>query len=120
VFQFAYADETIERDPTERLKALRVQRTPPEPYSVGEVLVAGVLKHWGRHAANYVEFGFFSGCRPSELIALLWEDVDLMSGTVRIDKARVMARDKTARKRQWRAKSSYVPGRSISCVANVN
>jgi len=96
VFQFAHADETIERDPTERLKSLRVQRTPPEPYSVDEVtaLVAGLLKHWGGHAANYVEFGFFSGCRPSELIALLWEDVDLIGGTVRIDKARVMAKDK--------------------------
>ncbi|MGP1609411.1 MAG: hypothetical protein ACTS5G_01800, partial [Burkholderiales bacterium] len=45
------------------------------------------------HDANYVEFGFFTGVRPSELIALLWRDVTL-AGSVRIERARVMAHDK--------------------------
>ena len=96
VFSFAYADEIIERDPTERLKSLRVQRTPPDPYMVAEAeaIIATMLKTSGKYAANYVEFGFFSGCRPSELIALLWDSVDLPGGTVRIDKARVMGKDK--------------------------
>jgi integrase len=59
-----------------------------------EAIIEGVRKDWGEHDANYVEFGFFSGARPSELIALLWPDADRQSGYVRISKARVMGRDK--------------------------
>lgn len=96
VFEFAHADELIERNPTERLKSLKVHRTPPDPYTIAEAeaLVAGMVGICGKHAANYVEFGFFSGSRPSELIALLWSDVDMLGGVVRIDKARVMGKDK--------------------------
>lgn len=100
VFDMAYADELIVNNPAERLKSLRVQREPPRPYSVddAELLIAGILKDWGEHEANYVEFGFFTGCRPSEIIALQWSNVDLIHGRVRIQEARVMAHDKNKTK----------------------
>jgi len=95
VFDFAYADLGDKRNPAEKLKSLKVQRPVPDPYTVAEAesIIAGIREHWGEHDANYVEFGFFSGARPSELIALLWPDVTL-AGSVRIERARVMAQDK--------------------------
>ena len=100
IFGLAYADEAIDRDPTDRLKSLRVQRVPPDPYTIAEAetLISAIRDAWGSHAGNYAEFGFFTGCRPSELIALLWSDVDMPGGTVRIDKARVMAQNKNRTK----------------------
>jgi integrase len=99
VFDFAYADLGDRRNPAERLKSLKVQRQPPDPYTVDEAekIIGGMHKDWGEHDANYVEFGFFTGARPSELIALRWSDVTL-SGSVRISRARVMAQDKSKTK----------------------
>jgi integrase len=48
----------------------------------------------GQAQGNYDEFRFFTGLRPSEEIALLVSDCDLVKGTIAITKARVMARDK--------------------------
>lgn len=96
VFQFAVHDGLIAADPSQHLKSLKVQREPPDPYTIDEALalIAGMRKHRGAHLANYFEFCFFAGPRPSEVIALLWTDVDLVSGKVSISKARVMARNK--------------------------
>ncbi len=99
VFDFAYADMGDKRNPAEKLKSLKVQRQPPDPYTVdeAEAIIAGVRKDWGEYDGNYVEFGFFTGARPSELIALRWSDVTL-TGSVRIERARVMAHDKSKTK----------------------
>lgn len=97
VFNFALLDKKITESPAEHLKTLRVQKEPPDPYTVGEAeaLIAALLETYGEHDANYAEYGFFSGMRPSELIALNWPDVDLEgSGITRVSKARVMGRDK--------------------------
>lgn len=96
VFDFHYADIENKSNPAEKLKSLRVQRQPPDPYTIEEAneLIAELRTHCGNGDANYFEFGFFAGVRPSEAIALLWDDVDLKRGTVRISKARVMAQDK--------------------------
>jgi len=100
VFGFAHADELIERNPMDRIKTLRVQKAPPDPYAVeeAEALLAGILADWGEHDANYFEFAFFTGLRPSEEIALLWSDADLQAGRLRVERARVMGRDKATTK----------------------
>jgi len=53
--------------------------------------------------ADYFEFVFFAGLRPSEQIAVLWGDVDLRSQTITIRRSRVlkqeMDRTKTHRSR---------------------
>lgn len=43
---------------------------------------------------NMMGFGFWTGLRISELIALAWEDVDLTEGIVRINRAKVKGRFK--------------------------
>ena len=75
MFEFAHLDEIIDRDPIERLKSVKVQRQPPDPYTVAEAeaVIRSMRKVRGEFDANYVEFGFFAGARPSELIALRWK-----------------------------------------------
>lgn len=100
VFEYAFDSELVPGNPAARLKSLKVQLRKPDPFRVEEAvaIINGIRKDWGEHDANYVEFGFFAGTRPSELISILWPDVDLRSGTVKISKARVMARDKDTTK----------------------
>lgn len=96
VFAFAVEDRIIQTSPAEKLKSLKIQTEPPDPYTLkeAEALIAGALEHYSEEDANYFEFSCFAGTRPSETIALMWPDIDFNNGHARIDKARVMARDK--------------------------
>jgi integrase len=46
---------------------------------------------------NYFEFAFFTGLRPSELIALKWGSIDFLRKKATIDAARVRAVDKDSK-----------------------
>lgn len=96
VFDYGVADRIIKESPAATIKTLRVQKPVPDPYWVNEAeaVIAGIRKDWGEDDADYFEFAFFSGLRPSEQIALDWPSSDLQSGAVRVDKARVMGQDK--------------------------
>jgi integrase len=99
VFEFAYLDEKIETNPAERLKSLKVQRGQPDPYTLDDALrVIEGHRKYGDAAADYAEMTFFEGLRPSEQIALMWEQVDLNAMQIRIDRARVMGKDKNTTK----------------------
>jgi integrase len=100
VFDYAIADKIIRESPAARLKTLKVQKQPPDPYTVEEAeqVIAGIREDWGQDDADYFEFAFFTGLRPSEQIALDWPSCDLQKGVVRVDKARVMGRDKDTTK----------------------
>jgi integrase len=81
------------------LKTLRIRkkdRPPVDPFSIdeAEALIAAIHQDSGEAQGNYDELRFFTGFRPSEQIALLVSDCDLVKGTIAITKARVMARDK--------------------------
>jgi len=83
------------RNPTEGLKNLRTQTGNPDPFTIEEVdviLDRLVARH--QELADYFEFAFFAGLRTSEQIALLWQDVDLREGTIKVRRARVLAEDK--------------------------
>lgn len=71
-------------------------RPSVDPFSVeeAETLIAAIHQDWGEAQGNYDELRFFTGLRPSEQIALLVSDYDLVKGTIAVTKARVMARDK--------------------------
>lgn len=71
----------------------RRQKPEPDPFTLDEVeVLLGKMK--AEAARNYFEFAFFSGLRPSELIALTWSKVDLRSGSVMIDAALTRGRVK--------------------------
>ena len=61
-------------------------------------------------ARNYFEFAFFSGLRPSELIALTWSKVDLRSDTVMVDPALTRGRVKGTKTSEVR--KVELPGRA--------
>ncbi|MBW7902984.1 MAG: DUF3596 domain-containing protein [Rhodocyclaceae bacterium] len=105
VFALICKADPLQRDPTDGIDNLKVQKAPPDPFAPAEVeiVLAAMRKRFGDDYGDYFEFAFFSGLRPSEQIALLWQDVDLRAGTIKIRRSRVLAKDKertkTARER---------------------
>jgi integrase len=59
-----------------------------------ETLIAAIHRDWGEAQGNYDEFRFFTGMRPSEEIALVLSDLDLVNGIVSVNKARVAGVDR--------------------------
>jgi integrase len=98
-FEHGYRDHPERHNPARGLKTLRIRRKdrpPVDPFSIdeAETLMAAIHHDWDEAQGNYDEFRFFTGLRPSEQIALLVSDCNLVKGTLAITKARVMARDK--------------------------
>lgn len=95
VFELICKADRHLRNPVDGIENLKVQTAPPDPFSAEEVeaILVAVRKR-GEAEADYFEFAFFAGLRPSEQIALLWRDVDLRSGIVKVRRARVLAKDK--------------------------
>ncbi|UBB17759.1 tyrosine-type recombinase/integrase [Comamonas odontotermitis] len=62
------------------------QKPGPDPFTLEEVehLLTKFASDRGR---DYYEFAFFSGMRPSEMLALKWANVDLRAGSVLVDAA---------------------------------
>lgn len=91
VFELALADGWITKNPVVAVKRPKRQKPEPDPLTTDEVTT--VLNDLERRehpaVANYFTFAIFSGCRPSEINALTWDDIDFRKGLVRIDKARV-------------------------------
>lgn len=108
VFELAWQDEKIDRNPMDRIKNTKHQSPPVDPFDEEEadLIVAALYKKYtGRDVmyAAYFEFAFWTGMRTSEMMALTWADVDLRKGMVRVSKAmsngNFSNRTKTARVR---------------------
>jgi integrase len=102
-FKFGYRNHPDRHDPTRELKGARIQckdRPIIDPFTLdeAEALVAAIRKDWGSAQANYDEFRFFTGLRPSEEIALRVSDYDAVRGTLDVTKARVDGIDKDCTK----------------------
>lgn len=95
-FDIAFTDGLIVANPAARLKYLRVQVPPPDPFDAAEVeaIISGLEKRYGDQPANYAGVGFYVGPRPSEQIAMTWPDLDWRSSVLRIQRARVLQEDK--------------------------
>lgn len=117
VFEFAVADEIIDRNPAENLRSTRVQKRPADPFTLAEAetIIAGIRADWGDRFADYIEWQFFTGCRPSETIALKWPAIDLAERTAYIEESRVYARDKDTTKTS-EARLIELNGRAFAVV----
>ena len=98
-FEYGYRDHPEKHNPASGLRGFRItkkDRPVVDPFTIheAEALIAAIHEDWGEAQANYDEFRFFTGLRPSEQIALLVTDCDVGQGKISITKARVMARDK--------------------------
>ena len=78
-FDYGYRDTPEKHNPASGLKCLRIMkkdRPVIDPFTIqeAETLILAIRKDWGEAQANYDEFRFFTGLRPSEQIALLESD----------------------------------------------
>lgn len=101
-FDFGYRDRPVHENPALNLRCARLRkadRPKVDPFSMhdAETLIAAIHRDWGEAQGNYDEFRFFTGLRPSEQIALVASDIDLVQGIISVNKARVSGvdRDKT-------------------------
>lgn len=96
VFELICKSDPTFRNPVDGIDNLKVQKSPPDPFSLDEVeaVLPVVEKKFSKELADYFEFACFAGLRSSEQIALLWKDVDLRSGVLLVRRARVLANDK--------------------------
>jgi integrase len=93
-FDFGYRDRALLENPARHLRCVRLRKSDRpkiDPFSVhdAETLIAAIHRDWGEAQGNYDEFRFFTGLRPSEEIALVLSDLDLVNGVVSVNKARV-------------------------------
>lgn len=100
VFALAIKDEVITRNPSEGIENGKVQKEPPDPFTLSEV--NSILNHmattYDSQVHNYFEFMFFTGLRPQEAIALKWSEIDLNEGTARIRRVRTAKTDRETTK----------------------
>jgi integrase len=101
-FEFGFRDHPQYHNPASKLKCIRMRKRDRviDPFRIDEAerLIRAIRQDWGEAQANYDEFRFFTGLRPSEEIALLTCDHDPVNGTLRISKARVSGIDKNCTK----------------------
>jgi integrase len=121
-FDYGYKDHPEKHNPAMGLKCLRItkkDRPVVDPFTIkeSESLTAQLRVDWGDAIANYDEFRFFTGLRPSEQIALLVTDFDEGKGVLRVTKARVLRRDKDRTKTQEDRNVELCP-RAIQVLKN--
>src|SRR3977135_1711052 len=98
-FEFGYRDRPFHENPAVNLRCARLRksdRPKVDPFCMhdAEALIAAIHRDWGEAQGNYDEFRFFTGLRPSEQIALVLTDLDLVNGVISINKARVFGVDR--------------------------
>ncbi len=88
IFDDAFNDRLIDANPLTRVhtKAKRPDDPDPLDFEEQEALLAATREPEIR---NLFQFAFWTGLRPSEYIALLWEDIDFRKGIIRVQRARV-------------------------------
>jgi integrase len=102
VLNEAVNDDMIARNPLDRVilsKLLNKQHLKSayvvDPFNRQEI--QSLLAHADGQLRNLIQFAFFSGLRPSELIALEWQDIDWTNGLAHICRAVVAKQEKTTK-----------------------
>jgi len=89
----AFADGAIDRNPMDRIKNLSIRTREPQPFDADEqeAIISGASCPM---IANALQFGFWSGLRIGELIALRWKDIDWRNGVAYIRHNNVRGEEK--------------------------
>lgn len=111
-------------NPMTGIKNKRIQSGMPDPFTRDEM--NALLKWMDTNLSDknhfyywYFEVAFWTGCRPSELIALRWSDIDWFNGSVRINKTRVRGVEKPVTKTHD-AREVYLNDRSKRAFEAIN
>lgn len=97
--QLAVLDQALAANPVEKIEKAAHQKSPPDPFSAQEreLIIADMLSHYDPQEANYCEFKFWTGLRPSEAIALQWGSVDLVKHEMLVSEAVVLGKRKNTK-----------------------
>lgn len=82
IFEDAFEDEIIPKNPLKRIKNLPVKTREPEPFSQTEI--ANILDQLSGQNHNLIKTAFWTGMRTSELVGLRWEDIDFTKKLIHI------------------------------------
>lgn len=103
VFDMAFLDGLIDTNPAARIRNVKAQKEPPDPFTIDEAnKICTKLVENDPYYANYFEFAFFTGLRTSELLALRWDDIDWNLGLARVSRALVDGEEKGTKTAQVR------------------
>ena len=91
--ELALNDELIDDNPLDRVKLKKILsqeaydvEAEPDPFSASEILT--LLETYPGQVRNVFQFAFYSGMRPSEIIALRWESVDWLAMLIKVERSR--------------------------------
>lgn len=105
----AVTDGLLSDNPVAALEHPRRAKKTVDPFTQDEadkiIERMYALPHWPSQILGaYFEFAFYTGMRPSEILALRWEDVDLEGKAVRVHKVmalgKIHQRTKTGKERR--------------------
>ncbi len=91
MYKTAYRRKDITTNPIDGVGMLRTEKTDIKPLSMEEVRL--FLKTVDSHFRDYFEVAFFAGMRPSEQIALKWDNIDFNRAKINVVDARVMGEE---------------------------
>ena len=92
IFQEAYEDHLIDRNPLDRLKRITASTPEPKPFTQKEM--ESILAACEGQIKNIFQFAFWTGLRTSELIALEWSDINFKTKSAFIRRVRTRAEEK--------------------------
>ncbi len=82
VFESAYNDELISRNPVKAVKLSKKEYREVETYTKVEREI--LLNNSQGQLHNLLKFAFYSGLRAGELIGLRWDDVDFKTNKIKV------------------------------------
>jgi integrase len=90
IFSLEFRGRHVLDSPMVGIENMPVVKKLPDPLCAAErdAILADMARHYDPRVVAYVLFMFFTGMRPEEAIALRWSDIDLGSGTARVQRVR--------------------------------
>ncbi len=113
VLEYGYKAKLL-REPLFEAVEMRKHQSPgPDPFTMDEVeaILAALPDGPPR---NYFEVAFFTGLRPSELIALRWSKVDKKTGYMKVDAALTRFQEKGTK--TWSARNVELSARALQAL----
>jgi len=94
VYNSAIKDGVMKHTPFEHIRNLPVIIKEPEPFTIEEIRTIMAFETHQQQEINAFVFQCYTGVRPSELIALTWDDVDRENWTIKVQRGNVKSRYK--------------------------
>jgi integrase len=111
VLEYGWSAKLLREQLHEQITFRRLAKPEPDPLALDEV--DQVLAKMRPEGVTFYEFAFFTGLRPSEQIALQWQNVDLRRGTVVVREAITRSKRKGTKTGQIRTVELTARARAV-------